>query len=314
MKTVLFGSPSFAVPVLETLHATHGVAAVVTQPPRRAGRGMQLRQPPLAVRAGELGIEIRQPARLRGNTEFRDWLATLAPDVAVTAAYGRILPPDLLAVPREGFLNVHASLLPRWRGAAPIQWALIAGDKETGISIMQTEEGLDTGPVRLRRPTPVGPHETAPELFSRLALLGAEAAAEALRLLALGELPSEPQDERHVTLAPPLKREDGLLDFSRPAQESYDRFRGVAAWPGTFFPFAGGDVRVHALAPADAGPAAAPAGSVLGVDADGLLVAAGSGALLLQELQSPGRRRLPARDWANGAGIRPGLSLAGTEE
>src|SRR5690625_4190448 len=236
MKTVLFGSPAFAVPVLDRLHADFNVAAVVTQPAKPAGRGMRLRQPPLAVRAHELGLEVVQPARLKGNTEFAAWLADLEPDVAVTAAYGRILPAGLLGIPREGFLNVHASLLPRWRGAAPIQWALIAGDQETGISIMQTEEGLDTGPVRLRRPTPVGPHETAPELFSRLALLGAEAAAEALRLLALGELPSEPQDERHVTLAPPLKREDGRLDFSRPAQESYDRFRGVAAWPGTFFP------------------------------------------------------------------------------
>ena len=312
MKTVLFGSPAFAVPVLDRLHADFNVAAVVTQPAKPAGRGMRLRQPPLAVRAHELGLEVVQPARLKGNTEFAAWLADLEPDVAVTAAYGRILPAALLSVPREGFLNVHASLLPRWRGAAPIQWALIAGDQETGISIMQTEEGLDTGPVRLQRTVTIGPAETAPELFHRLAAEGAEAAAEALALLSRGELPLEPQDAELVTLAPPLTREDGRLDFTRPARDSWNRFRGVAAWPGTFFRFSGSDVRVTAL---QAVPdAAGPPGHVLAVREDGLLVGSGAGALLLGELQSPGRRKLPGRDWANGAGVKAGTSLTDGEE
>lgn len=312
MRTVVFGSPSFAVPVLERLHAAFNVVAAVAQPARPAGRGMRLQEPPLARRARELGIEVAQPARLRNNERFRDWLAALKPDVAVTAAYGRILPAALLGVPAAGFLNVHASLLPRWRGAAPIQHALIAGDTETGISIMQTEEGLDTGPVRLTRVIPILPAETAPELFGRLSALGAEAAVEALKLLEAGELPLVPQDETLVTLAPPLVREDGRLEFTRPAQESYNRFRGVAGWPGTFFSFRGNDVRVSTMEVLE--EEAGEPGRVLGVREDGLVVGTGEGALLLSELQSPGRRRLPGRDWANGAGVKRGSSLLSGEE
>ena len=307
MRVALFGSPAFALPVLDVLQQEHELVAVVTQPARPVGRGLRLQQPPLAARALELGLEPVQPERLRGNREFHDWLAGLDLDVAVTAAYGRILPQDLLDVPREGFLNVHGSLLPRWRGAAPIQWALISGDSKTGISIMQTEAGLDTGPVRLQKATPIGPDETAPELFGRLAELGASAISEALALLAEGRLPLQPQDESQVTIAPLLKREDGLLDFNRPAAASYDRYRGVSAWPGTFFHHAGQDVKVHGLRVVpDSGDTP---GTVLDIGPAGITVAAGDGALLLDQLQSPGRRRLAGRDWANGAGVKPGTIL-----
>lgn len=304
MRVALFGSPAFALPVLDVLQQEHELAAVVTQPARPVGRGLKVKDPPLAERARELGIEVAQPTRLRGNSGFSDWLEQLQLDVAVTAAYGRILPAALLDVPGAGFLNVHGSLLPRWRGAAPIQWALISGDTRTGITIMQTEAGLDTGPIRLQQQLDIGADETAGELFGRLAQLGADAISEALRLLAAGQLPLTPQDDAQATIAPLLTREDGLLDFSRPAQESYNRYRGVHAWPGTYFSHAGSAVKVHRLRPLPELEAAA--GQVAHIDADGIAVGTGAGGLLLAELQSPGRRRLSGREWANGAGLKAG--------
>lgn len=312
MRTVLFGSPAFAVPVLEALMESTDLMGVVTQPAKPVGRGLRLVQPPLATRALELGLPLQQPQRVRRNAEFLDWLESLNLDVAVTAAYGKILPASVLAAPREGILNVHASLLPRWRGAAPIQWALIAGDSETGISVMQTETGVDTGPVRHVRRTAIAPDETAVDLFTRLSLLGAEAMSEALTLLGQGRLPSEPQDEGLATHAPMLERTDGRVDFLQTAHSAYNRYRGVKAWPGSFFPHLGADVRVHSMQPVPA--VTGTPGEVLRIDAGGLLVACGGDALLLGELQSPGRKRLPARDWANGAKVRPGHNLSVQEE
>lgn len=310
MRVAVFGSPAFAVPVLEAIHGCddHEVVLVVTQPDKPVGRGLRRTPPPLARRAAELGLPLAQPERLRNNRDFHSGLAAVSPDVAVTAAYGKILPVSLLTIPEHGFLNVHASLLPAWRGAAPVQWALINGDGRTGVSIMQTEAGLDTGPVRHRVEIPIAPDERAPELLARLAVIGAAALTEALNLLARGALPLEPQDDTLATHAPMLTREDGRLDFGRGARASYDRYRGVYAWPGTYFPHGTGDVKVHDMVPA---PGAAVPGTVLRIDGDGLLVACGEGALLLRELQSPGRRRLNATDWANGAAVRPG-SVLGT--
>lgn len=312
MKAVLFGSPAFAVPVLEVLAETVDLVAVVTQPAKPVGRGLKVVQPPLAVRALELGLHLEQPQRVRGNTGFLDWLTSLELDVAVTAAYGKILPASVLEVPREGILNVHASLLPRWRGAAPIQWALIEGDTETGVSIMQTETGVDTGPVRHVRSTAIGPDETAVDLFRRLSLLGAEAIGEALTLLAQGRLPGEPQDDSAASHAPMLVRTDGRVDFSQTALSAYNRYRGVKAWPGSYFPYLNAEVKVHSMKPVH--DVTGTPGEVLQIDAGGLLVACGEGALLLGELQSPGKRRLPARDWANGAKVRTGHSLTVQEE
>lgn len=311
MRVALFGSPAFAVPVLDALQQTTGVVAVVTQPARPVGRGLKHVHPPLARRAMELGIPLEQPNRLKGNQEFLDWFRGLELDVAVTAAYGRILPADVFQAPREGILNVHGSILPRWRGAAPIQWALMTGDTQTGISVMQTGAGVDTGPVRHVRVTDIGPDETAPELFERLSHLGAAAITEALELLAAGTLPSVEQDDTLATHAPMLVRADGLVDFSRTAEEAYNRYRGVKAWPGSHFPFRGADIKVHGMKPV--GTPAGTAGEVLAVDSDGVLVACGEGALLLQELQSPGKKRLPGRDWANGLQIRQGAMLAREE-
>jgi methionyl-tRNA formyltransferase len=323
LRVAFFGSPAFALPSLEALLRHHDVVIVVSQPDRPSGRGLRLRAPPVAALARELGLELWQPTRLRRDEAFLSRLRELDLDVGVTAAYGRILPPAVLEAPRHGVLNVHASLLPRHRGAAPVQWALIAGDAETGVTIMQTEEGLDTGPVRLQRRTPVGPDEDAAELTDRLARLGAEALTEALDLLAEGTLPSTPQDDAQATYAPLLKPEDGHVRWGDPARAVRDRFRGVSVWPGTSFEHAGERVKVTGLGVAAATDdeldrlsggargvwrAAAP-GTVLTAGAEGLVVRAGEGAVRLTRVKPPGGREMGARDWAHGRGVGEGARL-----
>jgi len=317
LRVALFGTPAFALPTLEALVARHDVALVVAQPDRPVGRGRALASPPVAERARALGLPLAQPERLRRDAAFAALLASLELDVAVTAAYGQILPASLLEIPRAGFLNVHASLLPRWRGAAPVQHALIAGDEVTGVCIMQTEAGLDTGPVRLVRERPIAPRDDAVTLQGALARLGAEALAEALERLAAGTLPSVPQDDALATLAPRLTKDDGRIRWADPARRVHDRHRGVAGWPGSWCRVGPGDtaanLKVHGLemAPVVSG-AAAPAGApgtVLAVDADGLMVACGEGAVRLTEVQPAGKPRMGARAWANGARITQGVCL-----
>ena len=315
LRVALFGTPTFALPTLDALRAHHDVALVVAQPDRRVGRGRTVTAPPVAARARELGLPLAQPERLRRDAAFAERLAGLDLDVAVTAAYGQILPASLLAVPRHGFLNVHASLLPRWRGAAPVQHALIAGDTVTGVSIMQTEAGLDTGPVRLVRELPIAPDDDAVTLLAALARLGAEALLEALHQLAEGTLPSVPQDDAAATLAPRLTKDDGRVRWAEPAGRVRDRHRGVAGWPGSWCRVDVGDeaavLKVHGLAPAERAPAASDAapGTVLALDGDGLVVACGEGAVRLTEVQPAGRPRMGARAWANGARVGPGWRL-----
>ncbi len=307
LRVALFGTPEFALPTLEALHAHHDVRLVVAQPDRPVGRGLRLEAPPVARRAHAMGLALAQPERLRRDAGFQEALAGLDLDVAVTAAYGQILPKALLAVPREGFLNVHASLLPRWRGAAPVQHALIAGDATTGVSIMQTEAGLDTGPVRLVRERRVAPDEDAPALLAALAALGAEALLEALALLALGRLPSTPQDDAAATLAPRLTREDGRIRWAEPARGVADRHRGVAGWPGSWCAWGEAVVKVHALVETDGN---GEPGTVLGVDAEGVVVACGDRAVRLAEVQAASKPRMHARAWANGARVTEGVRLA----
>ncbi|MFN2321537.1 MAG: methionyl-tRNA formyltransferase [Trueperaceae bacterium] len=307
LRVALFGTPEFALPTLEALHAHHDVRLVVAQPDRPVGRGLRVEAPPVARRAVELGLALAQPEKLRRDVAFLETLAALDLDVAVTAAYGQILPKALLAAPREGFLNVHASLLPRWRGAAPVQHALIAGDATTGVSIMQTEAGLDTGPVRYGRERQIAPDEDAPALLEALADLGAEALLEALALLALGRLPSTPQDDAAATLAPRLTREDGRIRWAEPARRVRDRHRGVAGWPGSWCAWADAVLKVHVLTEVEGGGAA---GTVLDVDAEGVVVACGDGAVRLTEVQAAGKPRMGARAWANGARVAKGVRLA----
>jgi methionyl-tRNA formyltransferase len=294
------GSPDFAVPALLALHrAGHVIAAVYCQPPRPAGRGQAVRRCAVHVAADALGLPVRTPGRLRGDVAAQAAFAALDLDAAVVAAYGLILPEPMLTAPRHGCLNIHASLLPRWRGAAPIQAAILAGDAETGVTIMQMDAGLDTGPTLLRAAVPITPETTAAALHDTLARLGAELI---LRALAQPGSPV-PQPADGVTYAPKLRRTDAQLDWRQDAAVLARRVRALNPWPGTFCRLDGAALKVLAAAPE---PGAGLPGTVL--DA-GLLVAAGTGALRLLRVQAPGRAPLDAADFLRGRPIPPGTIL-----
>jgi len=301
MRVVFMGTPAFAVPSLEALaRAGHELVAVVAQPDRPAGRGQALKEPATKVWAKARGVPVLQPEKVRDGRLAAE-LATLRPDVLCVAAYGRILGKDLLELAPQGALNVHGSILPRYRGAAPIQWAIARGESETGVSIMQMDEGLDTGDVLLQRVLPIGPDDTADGLAPRLAALGGEALAEALAGLAAGTLLPVPQDHARHTLAPILSREDGKIDWSRPAKVIHDRLRGFSPWPGAWTTLDGKTLKVlEASWAAAAGPSDEPPGTAV-VDARALSVACGErSALVVTRLQLEGKAAQPAADFANG--------------
>ncbi len=302
MRVVFLGTPEFAVPTVDALaRAGHEVLAVVAQPDRPAGRGQALRAPATKGWAETRGVPVLQPEKVRDGA-LAAALAALRPDVLVVTAYGRILGRDLLTLAPLGAVNVHASILPRWRGAAPIQWAVASGDAETGVTIMQMDEGLDTGDVLLVRTLAIGPEETAAALSPRLAALGGEAIVEALPLLAAGALVPVRQDAARHTLAPILEKEHGRLDFTRPAGALAARLRGFTPWPGAFTTLDGKVLKIHA-ARAVPGDGAAP--GTAHAAAGGLQVACGGGsALLVTELQPEGKRRMAAADFLNGVGAR----------
>jgi methionyl-tRNA formyltransferase len=317
MRLALFGSPSFAIPTLHALREKHEVVLVVTQPDKPAGRGNKLTSPPLAEEAKKLGLRLEQPTKLKNNEAFHDLVRELNLDVAITAAYGKILPQSLLEIPKHGFLNVHGSLLPKYRGAAPIQWALINGESETGISIMQTEAGLDTGPVRLVKKLPIEEGDNALTLFQKLAQLGAEAIVEALELLEHGELPSIPQDDTLATHAAMLTKDDGRIRWQETSRQVFNRFRGVMAYPGSWTTLHGDTLKVHGLGPLSPLPRGmggigtrAKNGQVLAISKNGVLVGTGEGAVLLETVQPASKPRMPAHDWANGYHIKIGDSFA----
>ena len=307
MRIVFFGSPEFAVPSLAAVAQAHKVVAVVTQPDRPAGRGAKLQPPAVKVLAAERGLPVLQPLKLRDGV-VRAELAALAPDLFVVVAYGRILPPDLLAVPRLGPWNVHASSLPKYRGAAPIQWAVIRGERETGVAIMRMEEGLDTGPVVALATEPIGPNDTAGTLAARLAPLGARLLVETLPRIAEGRVVLREQDHAAATLAPMLTKADGHLDFAQPADAVSARARGVDPWPGATVGLHGEAAKV--FAPSLVAGAGQP-GEVLGVVPQGLAVACGEGAIAFAEIQLPGRKRMPAKALLAGHPIPPGTRLVG---
>jgi len=316
-RAIFFGTPDFAVPCLDALATVADVVLVVTQPDRPRGRGLELAPPPVKVRAEALGVSVVQPLKVR-TPEFAASLRALDADIAVVVAYGRILPRAVLEAPRLGCVNVHASLLPRWRGAAPIQWAVARGDAETGVCLMQMDEGLDTGPVLARRATPIGPDETAGELAPRLAALGAELLREELPHHLAGALVPAPQDDAHHTLAPILEKAHGAIDWSASAQAVHDLVRGMSPWPGAFTRTpAGLTLKVHATrvaAPVREHVGAAP-GTVLSADrAGGLVVACGSGALALVEVQPEGKRRMSAVDYLAGRPLACGDVLGARRE
>lgn len=299
MRVVFLGTPAFAVPSLEALaRVGHELLAVVAQPDRPAGRGQALREPATKAWARAHGVPVLQPEKVRDGRLAAE-LAALRPDVLCVAAYGRILGQDLLELAPHGAVNVHGSLLPRYRGAAPIQWAIARGETETGASIMQMDEGLDTGDVLLQRVLPVGPADTAETLAPRLAALGGDALAEALAGLAAGTIVPVPQDAARHTLAPILSREDGKVDWTRPAKELHDRLRGFSPWPGAWTTLEGKTLKLLEASP-EAADAGAPGTATLR-PGQGLLVACAPGtALLVRRLQLEGKAPQAAPDFANG--------------
>ncbi|WP_457629903.1 methionyl-tRNA formyltransferase [Oceanithermus sp.] len=303
-RLAFFGSPAWAVPVLEALTRDHEIALVVTQPDRPRGRGLKLAPSAVGAAAAEMGLPVAKPRRLRRDPEIADRLRNLRLDAAVVAAYGQIIPPSLLEIPRYGFLNIHPSLLPRYRGAAPVNWALINDEPETGVSIMRLDEGMDTGPLFAQERTPIGPHETAPELADRLRDLGVEMLQNVLAHLEDWE--TRPQ-QGEPSYAPLLGKEDGRIRWADPARAVYARHRGVQPWPGSWFTY--GNRRVKALKLRPAGGAGAP-GEVLEVGPRTVRVAAGEGTVELVTVQPEGKRPMPAADWARGRGLRPGERLA----
>jgi methionyl-tRNA formyltransferase len=306
MRIAFLGTPAFAVPALDALAgAGHEVLCVVAQPDRPAGRGQELRVPATKAWAAARGVPVLQPVKVRDGT-LAAALGALSPDLLVVVAYGRILGDDLLHLAPQGAVNVHASLLPRWRGAAPIQWAIAEGERETGITIMQMDAGLDTGDILLQRVLPVG-DDDAEALSARLAALGGAALVEALALLEAGAIVPVRQDHALHTLAPILTKEHGRLDFHLPAERLVWRMRGFSPWPGAHTTLAGRALKVHD-AEARPGGGLAPGSAV--ATPEGILVGCGDGtALLLREVQAEGKRRVAAADFVKGHPIPGGTVL-----
>ncbi|KIN78362.1 methionyl-tRNA formyltransferase [Sulfitobacter mediterraneus] len=303
MRIVFMGTPDFSVPVLEALAAAgHEIAAVYCQPPRPAGRGKKDRPSPVQARAEQLGFEVRHPVSLKTPEAQADF-AALGADVAVVVAYGLILPQAVLDAPARGCLNIHASLLPRWRGAAPIHRAIMAGDAETGVCIIQMEAGLDTGPVLLRKTTPIGAEETTAQLHDRLSQMGAGAIVEALGRL--DQLTPAAQPDEGVTYAAKIDKAEARIDWSKPAVEVDRLIRGLSPFPGAWFELDG--VRIKALGSRLA-DGSGTAGEVLGSD---LRVACGAGAVVLTRLQRAGKAAQDTQVFQQGAQIGAGQRLTG---
>ncbi|HWB83116.1 MAG TPA: methionyl-tRNA formyltransferase [Bryobacteraceae bacterium] len=295
MRLVFLGTPAFAVPALEAvMNAGHHVLAVFTQPDRPRGRGQKAAPPPVKEAALRLGLAVHQPERIR-RPESVEMLRALASEAMVVVGYGQIIPQSVIDLAPLGIFNVHASLLPKYRGAGPIQWAVINGELRTGVTIMRIDAGLDTGDMLLRAETGIGPEENAIELGRRLAVMGADLLVETLRRLP--EIVPEKQDSAHATYAPMLKKEDGLVDWSQPAQMIHNRIRGLQPWPGAYTSFRGQTLhlwRSRVYSESESGLAGRFART------KPLLVSCGAGLLELLEVQLEGRKRVSAADFANG--------------
>ena len=306
LRTVFMGTPDFALQTLQGLiDAGCKMVGVYTQPDRPKGRGKQLAAPPVKELAQKYDIPVYQPLKLRQPEAVAE-LEALAPDLIVVVAYGQILPKSVLEIPAHGCINVHASLLPKYRGAAPINKAIIDGETETGITTMYMDVGLDTGDMLVKKTLSIGPEETAGELHDRLASLGRETMEETLRQLCAGTLQREVQDDEQSTYASMMKKEDGRIDWSRSAQEIHNHVRGLDPWPGAYTTLNG-----ELLKLAETSPEAAEglAGSVIAADKNGVCVACGSGSLRIQQLQLAGRKRLAAADFLRGCPLEAGAMM-----
>jgi len=306
LRAVFFGTPQFAVPCLDALVEIAEVASVVCQPDKPRGRGLELSPPPVKERALALGLPVVQPTKLRTG-EFGAWLRAQNADVALVVAYGRILPRDVLEAPRLGCVNVHASLLPKYRGAAPITWAVVHGEPETGITLMQMDEGMDTGAMLEQFPTPIDPDETAGELSERLSALGALAVRKGLPRYVSGAYVPIAQDHARASMAPMLEKENGRVPFDKPARAVHDHVRGMSPWPGAFTTCRGKILKVHATRVTDApsGSAASP-GTVVLADKSRVVVACGERAVELTTVQLEGKKPVTASQWFAGRGVAEG--------
>jgi methionyl-tRNA formyltransferase len=307
LNLVFCGTPQFAVPTLERLsHSSFRVELVVTQPDRPKGRGLQLVASPVTESAQKLNLPLAQPEKIKNNEEFRVQLTALKPDAIIVVGYGRLIPQWMLDLPPLGNINLHASLLPKYRGAAPIQWAIANGETITGVSTMRLDAGLDTGAILLQHESPILPDDTSETLSPRLAALGADLVVETLHGLQQGSVHPRPQDSTHATLAPILRKKDGLIDFSRPAAEILNRMRGFQPWPGAYTSFRGRNLQVckaksaeQSLPPAE-----------LRVEGDRLFAGCGRNtAIELLEVQLEGKKRTSAQDFVNGYRVQPGEKL-----
>lgn len=299
LRIAFAGTPQFALPALRALlGSAHEVVGVLTQPDRPAGRGREMRASPVKLLAQSAGLPVAQPATLR-TPEGRIALASWEPDLLVVVAYGLILPAAALLVPRMGCVNIHGSLLPRWRGAAPIQRAILAGDAETGVTIMQLDEGLDTGPILLERPRPIGTNENAGDLHDALAELGASALLETVEGLAGGTMKSRPQPAIGASHAPKIEKSEAPLDWNASAIQLHRQVRAFNPWPIAETRFAGESLRILRASVVGQGTRQLAPGTLLGLGDEGLHVACGDGVLALGELQRPGKRAVSARDFAN---------------
>jgi len=309
IRIVFFGTPRFALPSLQALlECGRRPVAVVTQPDRRVGRGQHVQVSPVKEAALGAGLPVLQPEKVR-SPDFLAEFRSLAPDLAVVAAYGQIFSRALLDIPRFGFINVHSSLLPAYRGAAPINWAIINGDRHTGVTIMQVEPAMDSGPIVLQQVEPILPDDTAEVLHDRLAMLGGRLLAQALDRL--GGAGWQPVAQQHAlaTYAPMLSKNDGLIDPAQPAVGIYNRLRGMTPWPGCFTLLAGRMLKIHRACVRDACPVPGTPGTVLQADVQGIKVATGHAALLITELQLEGKKRMCAGDFLKGTCVQPGIVL-----
>jgi methionyl-tRNA formyltransferase len=307
-RAIFFGSPAFAVGSLDALHSIADVVGVVCQPDKPAGRGLALTPPAVKIHATELGLPVVQPTKLKTG-EFAEWVRGQKADVALVVAYGRILRLDVLEGPRLGCVNVHGSLLPKYRGAAPITWAVVRGEAETGITLMKLDEGMDTGPTFARVATPVGSDETAGELGERLARIGADAVREWLPKYVAGACVLEPQDDARATLAPMLEKDSGRIDWTARAQQIHDHVRGMSPWPGAFTTARGRSVKVRATQVVAGERPPAQAGEVVIADKSRVVVACAEGSVELVTVQPEGKRAMRASEWAMGRGVAEGELL-----
>jgi len=310
MRLVFCGTPQFAVPTLKTLlDVGHDVQLVVTQPDRPSGRGMQLLAPPVKQAALDVGLSVTQPEKIKNNIEFRAQLEAIQPYAIIVVAYGRIIPKWMLDLPRYGNINLHASLLPKYRGAAPIQWAVANGEPVTGATTMRIDEGLDTGDMLLQRELVIAPDQTAEDIFPLLAAMGAPLMVETLEGLETGTIAVRKQDSAYATLAPILKREDGHIDFERTAMEIYNRWRGFQPWPGAYTSFRGKKLTLHRMMPMELRGEQGNSAEVR-VERDRLFVDCGGNSRLeIFEVQPEGKKRMSAADFLRGHQLKSGDRL-----